>query len=97
MEVVLIQIDENRLFLGSVIEVVYLAHLRREVDNHFDSIQNGKNWNTTIPDLIALSIHMMMKHLTERVTEVETYRKNLLCLEIDRGFLRGLFDRNTTA
>ena len=64
-----IHIDENRLFLGSV---VYLAHLRREVannfelvDNHFDSDQNEKNCNTTIPDRIVLSIHMMMRYLTE--------------------------------
>ena len=67
-----IHIVENRLVLGTVIEGVCLAHLRREVannfelvDNHLDSDQNRKNWNMTIPDPIALSIHKMMKRLTE--------------------------------
>ena len=67
-----IHIDENRLVLGTVIVGVYLAHLRREVannfelvDNHSDSDQNEKNCNTTIPDRIALSIHTMMRYLTE--------------------------------
>ena len=59
-----IHIDENRLVLGTVIVGVYLAHLRREVANNFELIDNHSD-SDQAADPIVLSIHKMMKHLPE--------------------------------